>query len=205
MSPCDVPSGTVRILVRRGAHAPTAAEVWMGRRRVRSGRLSRTRLSGGGARPVESWLVAKSLINQRIALAEARSLGISVSDEQVEAAVVGILGQGVTEASLASTGGMDGLRRRVRDRLTMEAVKDNVTAGVEATTTDIRAYIHRASALYAHLPWEAARVEVEPAVRAELAESVWVAWLDHRRACTHIEILVPGIGLASIKPETACT
>lgn len=73
--------------------------------------------------------VVKSLINQRIALAEARNLGISVSEEQVEAAVVGILGQGVTEASLASTVGMDGLRRRVRERIGMEAVKDNVNGG----------------------------------------------------------------------------
>lgn len=77
--------------------------------------------------------------------------------------------------------------------------------GVEATTADIRAYIERAAALHSDLPWDVARVEVEPAVRAELAERVWVAWLDYRRACTHIQVFLQNVDLTSVKPDTACT
>ena len=160
-------------------------------------------LEGDGARSVPPWQVLQSLVNQRLALQEARERGYAVTDAEVATAMNEMTGAGVSVDMVGGASGRDAFRERIRVRLLFERVKAAITESVVVSDEDIRAYLDRAAALYQGVDWPDAKAEVEPAVRQELVDKVWSDWLAGKRFCSTITILVP-VELPTASPTQTC-
>lgn len=122
-------------------------------------------LSADGALTVAPWQVVQSLVNQKLALREAERLGYSATDADIDQAVAGLTGEGVSVDMVSGVGGLDAFRERLRVRMLFERVKATVTHDVRVTDDDIRRYVREHAGMITNTEWAAVKAEVEPAVR----------------------------------------
>lgn len=150
------------------------------------------------AAPGEARSVALlSLINQAVVRQEARRLGITVSEELVQAQVEAALANPTIGRSLRSNSAIDTFRERTRMRLLSEAVRGAVIPSPQTSDTDVE------RELMADASTNGDPQDVEAAIRTRLSAKAtgeaWVRWLGSRRACASVVILDAGLAL----PPTA--
>lgn len=146
----------------------------------------------------------QSLVNQRLVLDEARRLGISTSEAEVEEAMRSLPDEGISLDVLEGVGGLDAFKRRLQTRLAFERVKATVTKDVVVSDADLNQYIDRYRSLFDLSDRGAVEAQVEPAVRQGLVDRAWSTWLEARMGCSLIQVLLHGAELPAVTPHAAC-
>jgi len=148
--------------------------------------------------------VLLSLINQSLALAEAESRGLTVTQDEVEATVRSARQAGLNVALMAREGGLDAFRARTRTRLLFERVKAAATSNVVANDDQVRAYFATHGPVFGDQPFEQVKPWIRDRVTQQLVDAAWSGWLAEDRACSRIDVLDPTLSAPDVGPLTEC-
>jgi hypothetical protein len=140
--------------------------------------------------------VLLSLVNQAITHAEAQKRGIVVTDSDVDIRLSEVNGSAILGGNTAESGGDDGVRRRMRAFLEMNAVKAAVISTVTVTDDEIMA-IYVATPELNELGYEASAPVIREKLLSQRVERVWEDWLAGSRRCSNIVVPDQSLGLSS--------
>jgi hypothetical protein len=144
-----------------------------------------------------------ALINQALVEVEADRLAIAIEESEIDAGIRQWQELELTEASLTLSGGIEGLRDRIRLFLLFERIKRSVVEPIEVSDDDIvREY--RRDYRYRPITLEDARQAIRETIVKRHSESEWKAWLAATRACASIEILDESYEIGPVESSIAC-
>lgn len=147
--------------------------------------------------------VLQSLINQALVHQQAIGLGLMVSDQEIAEAVGEIPEIELSRSSLARTGGIEGIRRRMTTFLEFREVKSAVIGEV-IVPDSLVATTHVDDPQLSALPF----VDAAPVIRKRLiaaeADRRWASWLAQVRTCADVTVFDASLGVPSSTPGPSC-
>jgi len=148
--------------------------------------------------------VLLSLVNQRLVAREAKRLGVVIADSEIEEALEEWRKLDIAPSSLARSGGIDGLRNRIRGFLELSRVKAIVVGDIVVDDIQVRDE-HSSDLTLRTLPLDQ---EVATTIRMRVTqretERRWSTWLSHQRECSTITVYDRTFSLASSSPRPGC-
>lgn len=155
-----------------------------------------------GASNVTHDQVLLSLINQRIVSAEARRLGLTITQERIDKAVDEMQSLDAPFENVA--GGSGGFADRVRAFLENQAVRAAVVGYVEVDEDAINREFHsnyepRGLTLDADV-----LEQIIESIRVDESDRRWLSWLSEARDCASIDVRLAGSALRASTPAPTC-
>jgi SurA N-terminal domain len=147
--------------------------------------------------------VLLSLVNQALVEREGARLGLGISGADVEEGVKAWEDTGAKVDSLDRTGGLEGLRERIRAFMLFQKVKLEVTRSVVVTSAAIEAAL-RADPDLAVLTRAEAEGMVRERLQREQVDAQWVQWLEGLRSCASIVVNDTSISIPTSTPLATC-
>ena len=144
--------------------------------------------------------VLMSLVNQVLVHEEAIRLNIMISSVEIEEAVAPVLAIApANDPSTRRTGGVEGLRRRMRSFLEFQKLRAVV---VRSRMTDTFPQLNPYSRPGATPPADDVFRTLGQVETQE--ERLWIDWLEGARRCATIQIHDLSFGMASTTPSPTC-